>query len=66
MNENVYVHSNFYIVKMLTGMCSIVMGSKQRINYSSGTLSSSWVLCKDSVGIDLNVYSCDMNGSVCL
>lgn len=60
------------VIKMLTDMCYIVIGSKQRVNLSLGALSSSLSadeechLCTVNVGIDLVVYNCDMNCSTCL
>lgn len=62
------MNENLCVVIVTPGKCMgsqyIVMGSKQRLNSSSSALSSSWVLCKDSVGIDLDVHSCDVKGSI--
>lgn len=52
-------------------MCYIVMESKQRVNLSLGTLYSNLTADEEhyfmhSVGIDLDVYNCDMNWTACL
>lgn len=71
MYRNSYVNSDCQVIKMLTHMCYIVMESKQRVNLSLGTLYSNLTADEEhyfmhSVGIDLDVYNCDMNWTACL